>query len=105
MATTEYTLGQQVGHVQQDWVEIWGPDDAEGTHDVLGSAIGPDREGNAQLWAAAPELLETAKQAVPLLEQYAHMLDDAGQNQESAGIFIVADSLIAAIERYEDASN
>jgi hypothetical protein len=58
METKQYTPGQQVGHVRQNWIEIWGPDDAEGSHEILGSAIGENREANAQLWAAAPELLE-----------------------------------------------
>jgi hypothetical protein len=61
METKQYTPGQQVGHVRQDWVEIWGPDDTEGSHEILGSAIGENREANAQLWAAAPELLETCQ--------------------------------------------
>jgi len=51
---TKHTPNQQVGHVGQDWLEIWGPDDAEGSHEILGHARGPDREANAVLWAAAP---------------------------------------------------
>jgi hypothetical protein len=62
-----HTPNQQVGHVLQDWVEIWGPDDAEGTHEVLGSAIGPERKANAPLWAAAPELLELCLRTKPYL--------------------------------------
>ena len=51
----------QVGEVHQDWTEIWGPDDSDGSHDILGSTIGPDQKPNAYLWAAAPELLATLK--------------------------------------------
>jgi hypothetical protein len=62
-----YTQDQQVGHVHQNWTEIWGPDDAEGTHEVLGSAMGESRDANATLWASSPILLAELKRAVHLI--------------------------------------
>ena len=66
---TQYTPGPcQVGHVHQNWTEIWGPDGADGSHEVLGTAIGPDQKANAVLWAAALKLLEACQAYVAHVE-------------------------------------
>ena len=51
----------QRGDVSQSWTELWGPDDAEGSHEILGSTIGPDQKANASLICAAPDLLAALK--------------------------------------------
>lgn len=47
-------------------------------------------------------LLAGTKDAIPLLEAYAHLLDDAGKNVESAAVFIAADELQAAVDSYDE---
>ncbi|MFH1574269.1 MAG: hypothetical protein ABIG68_09815, partial [Acidobacteriota bacterium] len=49
-----HTLGSwQVGHVHQDWTEIWGPDAPDGSHEILGSFIGPAQIANADFCVRA----------------------------------------------------
>ena len=47
-------------------------------------------------------LVAGARDAIPLLEAYAHSLDDAGRNVESAAVFIAADELQAAVDSYDE---
>ncbi len=43
--------------------EIRGPADADGTCDILGSTIGPDRRENARAIAGLPALIQAAREA------------------------------------------
>jgi hypothetical protein len=47
-----------VRNVHQSWVEIQGPEDADGSCQIIGSAMMcPEKEANATLMAAAPDML------------------------------------------------